>query len=329
MASNPLIAGFKVIKQEPLDGTSISFTLATLANLGTNNQLAYTYHDGRRILCLEDRKLYEWREVGSILSQYDETGGLISGNFTYPANVVAFGIDYSNKAFNFFEATIIGDTGNGIVTVVLTNTVGLIDTYTITYTDNTISTFNVANGNGISGIALTGTVGLVDTYTITFDDGTTATYTVTNGSNGIAGRSIVSVTLTATVGLAKTYTITYSSGSPSTFVVLDGAAGADATANNLQKEISSNYILDDDDNNYTIFVNNEATPVTITIPDGLMDSFSAGFVQEGTANVSFVMGGVETLHTAVGNKIKGQFKCVLVEKKLATTDVFLLGDTKV
>ena len=39
-------------------------------------------------------------------------------------------------------------------------------------------------GNGISSIAKTGTSGLVDTYTITFTDGTTMTFTITNGRNG-------------------------------------------------------------------------------------------------------------------------------------------------
>lgn len=41
-----------------------------------------------------------------------------------------------------------------------------------------------ATGNGIASIAKTGTSGLVDTYTITFTDGSTTTFTVTNGQNG-------------------------------------------------------------------------------------------------------------------------------------------------
>ena len=39
-------------------------------------------------------------------------------------------------------------------------------------------------GNGIVSITKTGTFGLVDTYTILFTDGTTTTFTVTNGQNG-------------------------------------------------------------------------------------------------------------------------------------------------
>ena len=39
-----------------------------------------------------------------------------------------------------------GETGNGIASVAKTSTSGLVDTYTITYTDGTTSTFNVTNG---------------------------------------------------------------------------------------------------------------------------------------------------------------------------------------
>lgn len=39
-----------------------------------------------------------------------------------------------------------GDTGNGIVKVEKTKTEGLVDTYTITYSDETTSTFQVTNG---------------------------------------------------------------------------------------------------------------------------------------------------------------------------------------
>ena len=41
-----------------------------------------------------------------------------------------------------------------------------------------------ADGNGITSIAKTSTSGLVDTYTITFTDGNTQTFTVTNGQDG-------------------------------------------------------------------------------------------------------------------------------------------------
>ena len=40
------------------------------------------------------------------------------------------------------------------------------------------------DGKGIQNITKTGTSGLVDTYTITYTDGSTSTFTVTNGSSG-------------------------------------------------------------------------------------------------------------------------------------------------
>lgn len=42
-------------------------------------------------------------------------------------------------------------------------------------------------GNGIANISKTDTSGLVDTYTITYTDGTTTTFTITNGQNGQNG----------------------------------------------------------------------------------------------------------------------------------------------
>jgi len=75
----------------------------------------------------------------------------------------------------------VGPTGNGISSIAKTGTSGLVDTYTITFTNGTTTTFNVTNGNGIASITKTTTVGSVDTYTITFTNGTTTTFEVTNG----------------------------------------------------------------------------------------------------------------------------------------------------
>ena len=86
-----------------------------------------------------------------------------------------------------------GAPGVGIKKIEKTGTSGLIDTYTITYTNGTTFNYEVANGekgdtgNGITKIEKTGTLGLVDTYTITYDNGTTTTYEVTNGEKGETG----------------------------------------------------------------------------------------------------------------------------------------------
>ena len=126
------------------------------------------------------------------------------------------------------------------MSVTLTSSVGLVDTYTITYTDATTSTFTVTNGQdgtdgtdgtdgrGIISITKTASHGLIDTYTITYSDRTTSTYQVTNGANGAAGRGISSITKTGTSGLVDTYTITYTDGTTSTYQVTNGEDGQDA-----------------------------------------------------------------------------------------------------
>jgi len=48
-----------------------------------------------------------------------------------------------------------GDDGNGIVSITLDSTVGLVDTYEITYTESSPTTFDVTNGaDGIDGVAV-------------------------------------------------------------------------------------------------------------------------------------------------------------------------------
>lgn len=115
-----------------------------------------------------------------------------------------------------------GETGNGIASVTKTGTAVLVDTYTITFTDGTSTTFNVQNGRGIATIEKTGSSGLADAYTITFTDGTTQNYVVNNG-NGIA--SVTQTGGSHIAGQYDTYTITYTNGTTSTFQVYNGANG--------------------------------------------------------------------------------------------------------
>jgi hypothetical protein len=86
-----------------------------------------------------------------------------------------------------------GATGNGIDNIIKTSTSGLVDIYTITYTDGTTDTFNVTNGeNGtdgndgisVTGVSLLSKVGLLATYRMTFSDGTHFDYTVSDGASG-------------------------------------------------------------------------------------------------------------------------------------------------
>ena len=107
------------------------------------------------------------------------------------------------------------------------DTVGLIDTYRMTFSDGFHADFAVTNGKGIRSINKTDTTGLVDTYTITFNDGTTQTYTVTNG------KGIRSITKTDTTGLVDTYTITFNDGTTQTYTVTNGRDGIGAQISSL------------------------------------------------------------------------------------------------
>ncbi len=119
-----------------------------------------------------------------------------------------------------------------VVSVKKTSSSGLVDTYTITFSDGTSTTFTVTNGeaNSIVDIKLTSSSGNIDTYTIYFSNGSTKTFTVTNGNDGKNGKdgkdlTITSIELKSSEGLIDTYVITYSDGSKFEFVVSNGADG--------------------------------------------------------------------------------------------------------
>lgn len=81
---------------------------------------------------------------------------------------------------------------------------------------------DACSGKVISSIAKS-TIGNVDTYTITYNDNTTYSFSVTNGVDGDDGRGIVSIMKTSSSGLVDTYTITYSDNTTSSFTVTNGS----------------------------------------------------------------------------------------------------------
>lgn len=117
-------------------------------------------------------------------------------------------------------------------------------------------------GNGIKSITLISTVGLVDTYQILFTNGSTFDFQVTNGAtptitiqegvwfvNGVStgvsalgqkgekgdpGVGIVSIEKTSTSGNIDTYTITFTNQTTSTFTVTNGTNGKDGVTPNIQ-----------------------------------------------------------------------------------------------
>jgi hypothetical protein len=94
---------------------------------------------------------------------------------------------------------------------------------------------------------------------------------------------------------------------------------------NLQKVITGNYTLTSADTEHTIFIDNGTSPVTITVPAGLVANFEAGFIQEGTGAVTFSAAGT-TINTPTGLKIKGQRYQAFIEKRLSSETFYLLGN---
>lgn len=139
-----------------------------------------------------------------------------------------------------------GTDGRAITSVTKISTSGLVDTYKISFSDNTSTNFTVTNGSSIKSIAKTGTSGLTDTYTVTLTDGTTSTFNVKNG-NGIASITLQSGTHAA--GTTDTYKITFDNGEFTTFSVYNGmnGSGSVVTVNTKSPDASGNVTLTGDD----------------------------------------------------------------------------------
>jgi hypothetical protein len=106
---NDIPVGLRVPSQIPLDAKVYKLSQADLAYLGPSSNLAYTYFKGMIAYCALEQTRWEWREpkfVGEV--------GLLPTNFLYPINLIIFGIDYSSKAYNFFQmitSSVPGPTG--------------------------------------------------------------------------------------------------------------------------------------------------------------------------------------------------------------------------
>ena len=138
--------------------------------------------------------------------------------------------------------------GKGISSITKTGTVGLVDTYTITYSDGNTTTFTVTNGaKGDTGDAagfgtptasIDGNIG-TPSVTVTASGPDTAkvfNFAFSNlkgvqgeqgqtGQTGATGNGIASIAKTGTSGLVDTYTITFTDGTTTTFTVTNGRDG--------------------------------------------------------------------------------------------------------
>ena len=123
-----------------------------------------------------------------------------------------------------------GKDGTNIKSVEKSASDGLTDTYTITLTDGSKSSFNVTNGKGISSIEKAS----ANTYTINYNDGTTLTLTLdvdtelsTTSTNPVQNKAIAEginsiqsqIVPTASIEIGATASKAYNQGD---FLVKDG-----------------------------------------------------------------------------------------------------------
>ena len=140
-----------------------------------------------------------------------------------------------------------GSAGVGIKNIAKTSSNANVDTYTITFTDNTTKTFTVTNGsNGTDGLTpyigqngnwFVGTTDLEvkaageagkSAYEIAVENGFQGNETAwLNSLKGSDGVGIKKIELTSQSGLTDTYTITFTNNTSKTFVVTNGSNGDD------------------------------------------------------------------------------------------------------
>lgn len=291
--------GLKIQSQLPLDQKEWVINEATLANLGSGDNLAFTYHDQLEVLCLEEKTIYRWREV----QVGEENTGLLTSDFTYPSSLPEiFGIDYSDKVYNFFQVDYI--TAENIADYVTDNSI----LYTM---DNT------STGIGEAAIykeSLTPAPGNTE-FVLRSLRSTDESVTITEETNSI------NFSINEDQGFLENGTTTTITG------VGSNADPYRVEVANLQKLISSfPYTLTNADDKYTLFVNNAIANVVINVPDSLVNNFSCALIQKGTGTVDVVATGTATVNEPSGldPQIKGQYHWALIEKEL-TTDVYYLG----
>jgi len=184
-----IATSLRVTTQLPLDHKRFSISEAELADLGDDNNLAYTYYDNLKVFCWDEKTEWVWREVET----GEEDTGLLGSDFTYPNGIVYPNPGYANKTYNFFEIVPGVDTkvvagANTTVTGLGSSTSPYVINSTATYTPpvsdiSPLETLNEGNGNGIIKRGRTaanyGNIGLN-----AFDISTSSSASPTRGATG-------------------------------------------------------------------------------------------------------------------------------------------------
>lgn len=211
-----------------------------------------------------------------------------------------------------------GDTGNGIASIVKTDTDVLEDTYTITMTDSTTATFTVTNGRSITDVVLQSTSGLANTYRISFNDETHVDFTVTNG------KGITSITRTNTTGLVDTYTVAYNDGTNTTFTVTNGKGISQIRQTSSSGLVDTYTITYNDGTTSTFTVANgkSISTIELTSTSGLVDTYTVTFNDNTTTTFTVTNGSnISTIERTSRNGLVDTYTVTLTNGSTSTFTV--------
>ena len=282
--------GLKITSQIPLDVKKYVKDEDTLAYLGVDDNLAFTYHDQLEVLCLEEKSKYIWREV----QPGEENTGLVPLDFIYPLNLPeTYNINYSGKTYNFFltEYITVENINENINIINVGEGVEVYKGYNGTSNEHefrTVVTENLGAGKSF----------LRDIQQNT-DELNIRVKTITSTKSSINIEGGLNELNFEVNNLQKTISI-------------------------FPYEFTS------DDDKYTIFVDNASSNVLLNIPDDLVDNFCCTLIQKGTGEVAVVTTGTSSLSypSTLQNIIKGQNFWALIEKESNLDNYFLIGSLK-
>lgn len=308
--------GLKINSQIPLDIKGYALNEATLAYLGVDNNLAFTYHEGLRVVCIEERTVYEWREVGA----GEENTGLVAIDFTYPSNLAdVYGINYSDRVFNFFLV-------NQITPETLEDYVLQIDLPEYTCM-NIAEDGGFNEGDYVYGSIYIGTVTTGNDKSFRFSGISVPKESALQLTN-YSYNTGIGVDNTRTTNVISF--VPYLENTATASISGDGSFLSPLKVETLNPQKTINtfpYELLSADNQHTLFVTNAGRNVEIRVPDTLSDNFTCVIIQEGTGTVTVTALGATVLNIPSGLTavIKGQYHWAMLEKKGATTSHYLGG----
>ena len=324
------------VKAEGIDGANLTITNIEKTTNGNVDTYTITYSDNSELVITVTNGV-DGLDGNGILAVFTEAGEKdgVAGQWL----TISY-TDTTKENTKVFIPN--GKDGKDLtITNIVKTTAGLVDTYTITYSDNSELAITVTNGNGIKAIVSEAgekdgvagqwltisytdesmadtkvfipdgkdakeltitnvaktTIGLVDTYTITFSDGTTLDLVVNNG-NGI--KAIVSEAGEKDGVAGQWLTISYTDESMADTKVFipDGKDGKDLTITDIVK-------------------------TTV----GLVDTYTITFSDGKTLDLVVNNGnGIETIVSEAGEKdgVRGQWLTIsYTDKSMADTKVFI------